>query len=539
MTKSERENTVKQLPTYEQIDEYLNHSVELTRDDAVSITDIINKRTAEVRILLFIIFALRIHNKIGYKSFKKYVIGELNESYHAVRRQVMAAKVTAQYFGIRKIGKFSDSSMESLGILPEHVAKCTIKKIAKDKGKHPDELERKDISQKLIIQTVKSLMGSSYLPKERLKNLIPEDSGLIIDDSDLEIRDPSQDTWEEVTLNTEDRTFFRTPIDDVKAAPWHYYFQWSTEQMREYLRLEYPKFFNNELRGKYLSHGAYAYAMYHIIKLTSAGSKFPDQSLTLLKFRDIDVKREHLEGYDDDYLKCMLMSTETYSPHKEALLLESSINYELMTREETISRLLEKLSSDSCNGILLIDKNNLSEKEKHILDYKDATQKQMNSLFLGLSKTGSFSGKFNPATGIYEAYEDDEDPQIDIDEEMAEDALYIKEEKTLNYCDDIDADLDGEEDANLVANQNYNKNTYENSDKKIKKTANKEGLMKQRKRAMQVKNITFNLMNQAVKITTYEPAKKAILISLVNDLNESELNFALNYIQDVIRKNSI
>ncbi|QFU21280.1 hypothetical protein FM038_003375 [Shewanella eurypsychrophilus] len=151
---------------------------QLTVEEAKCFTKeiLINERSTKLNLMLMM------HKRgfavLGYKDFKSYVTKELPMTYDAVIKQMVAAEVAAELFGLEYVGFYSDSAMRTLralGFKNQIRIVCHLKK--KLNKKIDENFTQIELTKKAIEVALVELSGGEKNLIKQLNSKLPaEDS---------------------------------------------------------------------------------------------------------------------------------------------------------------------------------------------------------------------------------------------------------------------------------------------------------------------------------------------------------------------------
>ena len=143
---------------------------------AIACKHTINNSTKLTKIALFIIWSTRSYEELGYLNMKKFIIKETCLTYDSAIKQLEAAKIAAEHFGIDKIGYFSDSSMRTLAQIRNFdIRERVIVKIADTNNTTRDNIDPKILTSKLITDTANEVMNRNLYSSTFVKNNFSRD----------------------------------------------------------------------------------------------------------------------------------------------------------------------------------------------------------------------------------------------------------------------------------------------------------------------------------------------------------------------------
>ena len=363
----------------------------------------INTAVALVKLALFLVWHTRSFTTYGCKNMKEFIQHHTSITYDAGIKQLEAARICAELFGLSRMGDFSDSALRTLAKLPEKLRSKVVDNICEECNVDRTTISKKDFTTNKVEMATKNVTGRNLFNLSTKRNYMEQE---IVDKNFCSISSTFLDGHSKIYgldgIDIEDDSDLCVINFDVDYSNIHLNhdlrFKYSELEMLEIIKCQFSEFYKNHVLSKGVSRSEL------ILIIVSLGQKKLDEA-SVVELININYREGAFLNKEHAY-----ESLQKYS--KKILYLLINILDERGTRKDSFN-LLPSIKEDECSSEELID---LIINKYHVFDDYNCQE-------------------YLPTSGrILE--DEDEDEDEDFSEFDEEDENDDDDDEFANYNDD-------------------------------------------------------------------------------------------------------
>jgi len=473
--------------------------------------ELINASTKTQKTALFLVDNTKSYVALKCHSLKEFVEKHTSLTYDAAVKQLEAARIAVQHFGFEFINYFSDASLRTLMQIQNfNVREQVIEKICSDNKVDRSNLTKKMFTAEKVMRATNKVTGRPFFSKQYRINKMTRDvyDRNYTSSNPVHVNEPVQvynspeyhaqreeDDLDDTVIN------LHVNYNDIYFKE-RVYYTYSPLELREIIKRDFPDFYSEHLKDKFLNQAEYVYVLYGFgcLNLSADEVLSPLQQKWQSKlFSDETEAREYLCKLDANALIIFMNVLDSFSfSHRYTKLSNPLTNLDDFTKEQLIETIIYGYKSIWCSEDSSYDYEEDEEENDEDDDEDDEDDDEENA---------------------DDREDDDDDGEDDDDKGEDEDSALAIE---LN---DVSEKTLSNEEAEIISSTISNKPYYDPSDSNIE-----ENLIPD-----ELKKIGTEIVKCAYSCQESLSAKKALILGLTLKLEETELYFAFKCIQEAIK----
>lgn len=135
----------------------------------------IRTAVALTKLALFLVWHTRSYVVYGCKTMKDYIQLHTNITYDAGIKQLEAAKICAEHFGLKRIGDFSDNALRTMARLDIRIQRKVIDEICNELNVSRETISSRKFTAKRVEQTTRKVTGRLVFTTQYKQNFLDKD----------------------------------------------------------------------------------------------------------------------------------------------------------------------------------------------------------------------------------------------------------------------------------------------------------------------------------------------------------------------------